>query len=553
MNKETFLQLRESVESSEQSEATKGQLSSYKVQNAIIMAAGLSSRFAPLSYEKPKGLTLVKGEVLIERQIRQLKAVGIDDITVVVGYKAEEFDYLSDKYSVDLVFNAEYASRNNHASLWLVRDRLSNTYICSSDNYFDKNPFHTYEWRACYSSQFAEGTTDEWCLQVDADGRIENVEVGGEDAWIMIGPAYFDRAFSAEFRQILCEAYPLEENKGKLWETLYLENIHKLRMDILRFDPPIIREFDRIDEALSFDPDLLQNADSQIISRIVDSLGCQKREISELYPIKAGLTNLSCHFRVGKAEYVYRHPGVGTELLVDRRAEFEALIYAKNLGVDGTFCMGDVKEGWKISYFIPNARQLNAHDALERKWAMEKLRLLHQGKGSLSRVFNFLDEGQRYESMINPKVLEAEAGYAELKGDIFSLKDIDLEKQTPLCVTHNDFFSLNILLSDDNEMHVIDWEYAGMGDYSNDYGTFVVTSQLSNEEADQALEDYYGREPIKTERIHNFCFVAYASWCWYVWAVLKEAEGDCVGEWRDIYHRYAVNYCRRAKSLFLEL
>ena len=42
----------------------------YKVENAVIMAAGLSSRFAPLSYEKPKALITVKGEVLIERQIR---------------------------------------------------------------------------------------------------------------------------------------------------------------------------------------------------------------------------------------------------------------------------------------------------------------------------------------------------------------------------------------------------------------------------------------------------------------------------------------------------
>lgn len=35
--------------------------------NAIIMAAGTSSRFAPLSYEEPKGLLAVKGEILIER------------------------------------------------------------------------------------------------------------------------------------------------------------------------------------------------------------------------------------------------------------------------------------------------------------------------------------------------------------------------------------------------------------------------------------------------------------------------------------------------------
>ena len=39
-----------------------------KVDNAIIMAAGTSSRFAPLSFERPKALIEVRGEILIERQ-----------------------------------------------------------------------------------------------------------------------------------------------------------------------------------------------------------------------------------------------------------------------------------------------------------------------------------------------------------------------------------------------------------------------------------------------------------------------------------------------------
>ena len=64
---------------------------SYKVDNAIIMAAGTSSRFAPLSYERPKALIEVKGEVLIERQIKQLLAAGVGDITVVTGYMADKF------------------------------------------------------------------------------------------------------------------------------------------------------------------------------------------------------------------------------------------------------------------------------------------------------------------------------------------------------------------------------------------------------------------------------------------------------------------------------
>ena len=90
---------------------------SYKVDNAIIMAAGTSSRFAPLSYEMPKALIEVKGEILIERQIRQLQQAGIRQIIVVVGYKKEQFEYLNNKFGVVIVENEEYLSRNNNGSI----------------------------------------------------------------------------------------------------------------------------------------------------------------------------------------------------------------------------------------------------------------------------------------------------------------------------------------------------------------------------------------------------------------------------------------------------
>lgn len=108
------------------------------------MAAGLSQRFAPLSYERPKGLLKVRGEILIERQIRQLLDIGISDITVVVGYKKEHFFYLESEFGVRIVANPEYATRNNNSSLWVVREHLANTYICCADNYFLDNPFEPY-------------------------------------------------------------------------------------------------------------------------------------------------------------------------------------------------------------------------------------------------------------------------------------------------------------------------------------------------------------------------------------------------------------------------
>ena len=99
----------------------------------------MSTRFVPFNYEKPKGLLNVKGEVLIERQIRQLREKGIEEIVVVVGHMKEQFEYLSEKYGVILVEATDYAEKNNHASVYAARDYLKNTIITSSDLYFEEN------------------------------------------------------------------------------------------------------------------------------------------------------------------------------------------------------------------------------------------------------------------------------------------------------------------------------------------------------------------------------------------------------------------------------
>ena len=95
----------------------------YKVDSAVIMAAGMSTRFVPLSLEKPKGLLEVKGEVLIERQIKQLKEAGIENIAIVLGYKKEAFFYLEDKYDgIKIIINPEYNTKNNTHTLYLAQN-----------------------------------------------------------------------------------------------------------------------------------------------------------------------------------------------------------------------------------------------------------------------------------------------------------------------------------------------------------------------------------------------------------------------------------------------
>lgn len=522
----------------------------YKVKNAVILAAGLSSRFAPISYEKPKGVLKVRGEVLIERQIRQLKEAGIDEITVVVGYKKEYFFYLCEKYGVELVNNDEYASRNNNGSIWRVRDKLSNTFVCSSDDYFTENPFEPYVYKAYYAAQYAEGPTKEWCMTTGANDRITGVTIGGSDSWYMLGHAYFDEAFSKTFVSILEKEYERPETTDKLWEDLYIEHIKELDMTMRPYPEGVINEFDSLDELRAFDPHFLENVDSEIFDNICKTLGCSKSEIHDVYPLKQGLTNLSCHFSTNDGEYVYRHPGVGTELLVNRRGEVAALKKAKELGLDDTFIYEDPARGWKISKFVRDARQPDPHDAGQMARMMQMCRRLHESGATVETEFDFYAEAKRYESLLLKKGPIEIPGYWDLAKRIDELEAHVVADAAPKCLCHNDFFFMNFLIDQSDKYYLIDWEYAGMSDYANDFGTCCVCCELTEDEVDAALDSYFGRKATEGEAAHNYAHIALAGWCWYLWSLLKEAEGDFVGEWLYIYYNYGVKYLNRALALY---
>ncbi|SFN57517.1 NTP transferase domain-containing protein [Proteiniclasticum ruminis] len=256
-------------------------------RNAVILAAGFSSRFAPLSYETPKGLLEVKGEILIERQIRQLKEAGIEDITVIVGYKAELFSYLQEKFNVKIILNDEYHIKNNLSSLMKAKDILGDTFICSADNYFSENAFLEYTDYGYYSAVYQSGETDEWCIGTDEEGYIKEVTIGGQDAFVMIGHAYFNREFSEQLIPLMEEAYQREDSSGMLWEHLYIKHLDQLKLKIKKYDERVIKEFDSLEELQAFDETYLFDTRSEIMSKISQELNCAQSEISSILPLSS--------------------------------------------------------------------------------------------------------------------------------------------------------------------------------------------------------------------------------------------------------------------------
>lgn len=259
----------------------------YKVDNAVILAAGASSRFAPLSHEMPKGLITVKGEVLVEREIRQLREAGIEDIILVTGYRKEDYAYLAEKFGITLVDNPTYAVRNNNGSIYAVKNFLRNTYICSSDNYFSVNPFESRVESSYYAAVHADGDTDEWCLREDPEGFITHVKVGGSNAWYMLGHVFWDEDFSRKFLEILEKEYDRPETADKLWETIFIEHLPELRMKARHYPRDAIFEFDTLDELRLFDKSYVEDTRSPILKKIAGELHTRESEIGNIKTVKA--------------------------------------------------------------------------------------------------------------------------------------------------------------------------------------------------------------------------------------------------------------------------
>lgn len=291
----------------------------HRIDNAVILAAGMSTRFVPFNFEIPKGLLSVKGEVLIERQIKQLRDKKIDQIIIVVGYMKEKFEYLVEKYGVILVETDDYEKKNNHASVYAARKYLKNTIITSSDLYFTENIFQTYAFDAYYSTVFMSGKTAERGIETNLDDKIIKTMYGDKcyDIWVTLGYAYFSERFSKNYINIMDKEFNLPETSNKFWADIQDEHLDELYMYAKRVGPDIIFEFDSLEELREFDTKYLYDSGSSILKKICKLLAVKENGIigiESLRKIKPSLFKFRCKGDIyicdvnpGEEEKIYYH------------------------------------------------------------------------------------------------------------------------------------------------------------------------------------------------------------------------------------------------------
>ncbi len=221
--------------------------------NGIILAAGLGKRLAPLTDAVPKPLVKIKGVPIIERQITCLREVGVDLITIIVGYLAKKFAYLTDKYrNIEIVQNELYAKDTNFYSMYLARHRfIGETYVLEGDVYLRRNFLKKKVDRSCYFIGYRRENQNEWSPEIDKSGKVHSIKIVSSPAFILTGVSYWVR----DDARIIVKL--IEDNQNALidWLTRYWDDIPRLNLDKLKITTR------KVDEADWAEIDTLQDYD----------------------------------------------------------------------------------------------------------------------------------------------------------------------------------------------------------------------------------------------------------------------------------------------------
>ena len=527
-------------------------MQSSKPKNAIILAAGYGLRMIPVNMENPKALLTVDGVPLIERQIAQLHEAGIEEIFIVTGFQKEKFEYLIDKYNVKLVYNKDYASKNNLHSLNCVREKIGNSYIIPCDLWCSKNPYSSIE---LYSWYMLNELIDENSI-VRVNRQLEiNIIKKKQNGNSMVGISFIAEKDAAILKQNIKTLCENQKNDCEFWEKALFgfDNI-TVYANVVRSSSVVeINSYEQLRE-LDSDSKALE---AESINVICDVFKCKNEDIHDIKTLKKGMTNRSFIFSVKKEKYIMRIPGEGTDKLINRSQGADVYNSIKGLGICDELFYINPNNGFKITRYINNARVCDPYNKDDLEKCMAKLRNFHKLKLKVNHKFDIFEQIDFYEKLWNgrPSVFK---DYEQTKKNIFSLIPFINQHKAEEVLTHIDAVPDNFLFSTERDgienggtenIQLIDWEYAGMQDPHVDIAMFCIYPLYDDRKyIDFLIDSYFEGKCTPENRIKIYCYVASCGLLWSNWCEFKNQLGVEFGEYFLMQYRYAKEYYKIAKE-----
>lgn len=509
------------------------QMESCRVKNALILVAGINLKYVTDQKSTPAALIEINGETLVERTIRQLKEAGVQDISIVVGYMKEAFAHLMEQDGIRLISNLHYHEGGSLGSLSLVSETLGNTYIVPGDIWCRENPYYQTEVSSWY--MMADEMTDDAVYTVNRHTTVVH-NPAGTPGNRCIGIAYISETDALTLRQRM-EAILSEDGRSDhYWEDALFDNDH------MRIPARVMDHRDYLEINSHKEADMLQQRhiayEEEAINTMMDVLSVERGEITDIQPLKEGLSNHSFIVTVKDRRYVLRIPGVNEDYF-DYALEKSVYEQLKPYRITEPLVYYNAN-GIKITEYLDHARCCDPRNVDDLKLCMPVLKKANEVPLEGGRVIDSFDYIEIEESLF-PNKKSIFRDYEKTKEGVFSMRDFLKKHNDPVRLTHIDANPSNFLIYQDKDgipaACLIDWECIAVDEPLVSVATFCTYGLLSQEESDTVLEHYLGETPDLLTRLRLYALISAralynSNWCEYRIQQGIELDDICM----QLYH-----------------
>lgn len=270
---------------------------------------------------------------------------------------------------------------------------------------------------------------------------------------------------------------------------------------------------------------------NQIIDYLKQDEKLKNKKMKFIQPLEGGITNDNHLFKIDEKYYVLRLPTESSKKMIDRLMEIKNNEIGCKLGLNAPCIYFDKNTGIKIAEFIDKKDiGLEAFKTDENiiKKVAKTIRKLHNSNLRMENDFKIFEKLKLYEDITKENNGEFPDNYQEVKDRVKAVyydieKNIGFENK----ISHNDTLAENFILSKDDNMYLIDWEYAGNNDQAWDLTSFLIEGELSKNSMDVFLSEYFDEDEIDRDIIEKIkFFLIYQDFLWSVWTLVKLSSNE---------------------------
>ena len=452
---------------------------------AIILCAGMGTRMSPFTNTTHKALVPIQGIPLVEYTLKYLNSHHITDITLVTGDKAEHFEYLKEKYNVEIRVSTQYQTHNNHTSMQLVLDKMEDCIVMDGDIYIKEDfvPLIDTTKNQYFTQPISHGT--EWGLTLDKNNQIIDIDTAATEGYGLISISYWKGDLTPMLKEELnkCTINEYWDNANKRLSKIYPIYANPLALNS-------ISEFDSAEELLYSG---LLSID-EVLSYI---------KLAELSVDTLGMSNKSYYNDNIFIKII--DPDMNLFINRDLERQHKNIFYTHNLSPK-TLVENDVYS------IVQRFNGVHPDSKKHLDPILCALDPIHKIDTSNQPLDSIEDQINQYLSQCLDNNI--------INKDLHQL--ISVLDQYPINICHGDPVRENILISPSNQIQFIDFEYTCCRSKYWDIASLYLELDQDNIPKDKGILGY----------------AIGIDYTWYIWSMMSFKKEE--------YYEYGINRLNRA-------